>query len=160
MSEPTPDPEAGTPGEGPTAPGAQSAPGEAGKLGDDAKAVLEAAKQTVRAYTTGFTTLRRLFAAEVGLARDALVLALVYLLVATVMLGTAYLLLTALLVSGLRAAGAPWPLAIFIPLAISVAVAWVAIVKARAVLKFTDFEATRRQLKRDLGSAAEPEVPL
>jgi H+/Cl- antiporter ClcA len=124
----------------------------AGRIGDDAQAVLDAARATAGAYAGTFTALRRLFAAEVGLARDALVHALVYLLVATVMLGTAYLLLTALVVSGLRALGAPWPLAILLPLLLSVGVAALGVLRMRAMLKFADFEATRRQLKRDFGT--------
>ncbi len=134
----------------------QVPPTEAGKLGEDAQAVLNAARATAGAYVGTLHTLRRLVAAEVGLAREALVQALVYLLVATVMLGTAYLLLTALLVSGLRALGAPWPLAIFIPLAMSVGVAVFGLVRARAALKFTDFEATRRELKRGFGIGLDP----
>jgi len=127
-------------------------PAPAGSIGDDAQAVLDAARATAGAYAGTFTALRRLFATEVGLARDALVRALVYLLVATVMLGTAYLLLTALVVSGLRAIGAPWPLAILLPLLFSVGVAAVGLLRAKATLKFADFEATRRQLKRDFGT--------
>ncbi len=134
----------------------QVTPPEAGKLGEDAQAVLDAARATAGAYVGTLHTLRRLVAAEVGLAREALVQALVYLMVATVMLGTAYLLLTALLVSGLRALGAPWPLAIFIPLATSVGVAVFGLLRARAALKFTDFEATRRELKRGFGIELDP----
>lgn len=110
----------------------EHAPGpEPGKLGEDAQAVLDAARSTASAYAGTFQALRRLFAAEVGLARDAIVQAVVYLMVATVMLGTAYLLLTALLVSALRALGAPWLLALFLPLALSVAVAWLGLSRAR-----------------------------
>lgn len=126
----------------------------AGPLGDDARAVLDAARATARSHVDGLHALRKLFAAEVGLARDALVAALVWLLVATVLLGTAYLLLTALLVSGLRSAGAPWPLAIAIPLVASVGVAVFGVLRAKAMLRHADFEATRRQLK--LGLRGEP----
>ena len=134
-------------------------PGEAGRLGDDAQAVLSAARDTARAYVGSFDALRQLFAAEVGLARDALIHALVYLLVATVMLGTMYLLVTALVVTGLRSAGAPWPLAIALPLLVSGAIAWFAVLRARAALRLADFEATRRQLRqglRGIGSGTEP----
>lgn len=130
-------------------------PAPAGKIGDDVQAVLGAARATASAYTGRFDALRRLFAAEVGLARDALVHALIYLLVATVMLGTGYLLVTALVVSGLRALGAPWPLAIFLPLLLSLGVAAWAVLQARKTLKFADFEGTRRQLKRDFPPAAD-----
>lgn len=156
MSEPSAAPEhAPHESEPPAAP-----PGPAGPLGADAKAVLDAAKAAATSYFGGFTTLRRLLAAEVSLARDALVRALIYLLIATVMLGTAYLLLTALLVSGLRAAGAPWPLALGVPLLVSVAIAVFGILRARKVLHFADFEATRRQLKKGFHVNPHKDAPL
>jgi hypothetical protein len=132
-------------------------PAAAGPLGDDARAVLDAARETARAYLGSFDALRQLFAAEVGLARDALIQALVFLLVATVMLGTCYLLITALTVSLLLSAGAPLPLAIAIPLVVSGAVAWYGVVRARALLRFADFEGTRRQLKKGLRAGTGPE---
>ncbi len=143
MSEPTPaqDPE--------------SAP--AGKIGEDAQAVLDAARATAGAYAGSFKALRQLLAADAGLAREALVQALILLLVATVMSGTAYLLVTALVVSGLRYLGAPWPLAIFLPFLLSVIVAALALVRARTVLTYADFQATRRQLKRGFGKAPGPD---
>lgn len=132
-------------------------PAAAGPLADDARAVLDAARDTARAYVGTFDALRRLFAAEVGLARDALVQALVYLLVATVMLGTMYLLVTALAVTLLRSAGAPMPVAIAIPLLVSGAIAWFGVARARAALRLADFEATRRQLRQGLRGVADPE---
>ena len=156
MSEPSAAP-------GPTPPEGEPPrpdPGPAGPQSDDARAVLDAAKAAASSYFGGFTTLRRLFAAEVGLARDALVRALIYLLVATVMLGTAYLLLTALLVAALRSAGAPWPLALGVPLLVSVAIAVVGVLRARHVLHYADFEATRRQLKRGFHVNPHEDTPL
>lgn len=144
-----------TPATGEAAP----APGPAGTLHADAQAVLDAAKAAAGAFLGRFDTLRRLFAAEVSLARDALVRALVFLLVATVMLGTAYLLLTALLVASLRAAGAPWPLALGLPLLVSVAVAVFGILRARQMLAFADFEATRRQLALALRAGPDEDTP-
>lgn len=133
------------------------APGAAGPLGDDARAVLDAARATARAHVDGLQALRKLFAAEVGLARDALVVALVWLLVATVLLGTAYLLLTALVVSGLRALGASWPLAIALPMLLSTAVAVFGVLRAKAMLHHADFEGTRRQLKLGFGEESPAE---
>jgi len=155
MSEPSAAP-------GPAPPGGEppAAPPPAGSLGADAQAVLDAAKAAAGSYFGGFTMLRRLFAAEVSLARDALVRALIYLLVTTVMLGTAYLLLTALVVAGLRASGAPWPLALGVPLLVSVAIAAFGIVRARKVLKHADFQATRRQLKRGFHVNPHEDTPL
>ena len=156
MSEPSAAP-------GPAPPASEPPPaasGPAGTISDDARAVIDAAKAAAGSYVGGFTVLRRLFAAEVSLARDALVRALLYLLVATVMLGTAYLLLTALLVSGLRASGAPWPLALGVPLLVSAAVALFGILRARKLLRYADFEATRRQLKRGFRVGAQEDAPL
>lgn len=137
----------------------QASPAAAGPLGEDARAVAGAAREAAAAYAAGFHTLRRLFAAEVALAREALVHALVWLLLAMVMLGTAYALLTALLVAGLNALGLPMPLAIALPLALSVAGALLAGRRARALMRLADFEGTRRQLAAGLpglaGSSAE-----
>jgi uncharacterized membrane protein YqjE len=155
MSEPNP-----APGPTPSDDAPQAAPPPAGAIGADAQAVLDAAKAAASSYFGGFTTLRRLFAAEVSLARDALVRALIYLLVATVMLGTAYLLLTALVVAGLRSAGAPWPLALGVPLLVSVVVAVLSILRARTVLHHADFEATRRQLKHGFHVSSREDTPL
>ncbi len=131
--------------------GAAPPPAEAGRLTDDARAVMDAAQATARAYARRFDTLRTLFAAEVGLARDALVQGLVFLLLAMVMVATAYGLLTALLVAGIRTLGAPWPLAIFVPLVLSLGLAWLLVKRAQTVLKLADFEGTRRQIKHHLG---------
>jgi len=155
MSEPHAAPESTPPGDEPRA-----TPPPAGAIGDDVQAVLDAAKAAAGSYVGGFTALRRLFAAEVSLARDALVRALVYLLVTTVMLGTAYLLLTGLVVAGLRAAGAPWPLALGVPLVLSVAVAVFSVLRARTMLRNADFEATRRQLKLGLRVSSHEDTPL
>lgn len=129
----------------------------AGPLPDDARAVLAAARDAAAAHVNALHALRKLFAAEVGLAKVALVQALVFLLLAMVMLATAYGLLTALLVAGLRSFGAPWPLAIAIPLALSIALAGLAAWRAKALLRHADFEGTRRQIKLGLrGLAEEP----
>ena len=137
-----------------TEPGAAAG---AGKLGDDTQAVLQAARDTAGAYVGALHALRQLFAAEVGLARDALVQALVVLLLAMVMVATAYGLLTALLVAGIRALGAPWPLAIAIPLVLSIGLAVLAAWRAKALLRHADFEGTRRQIRLGLrGLAEEP----
>ena len=129
----------------------------AGPLPDDARAVLAAARDAAAAHVNALHALRKLFAAEVGLAKVALVQALVFLLLAMVMVATAYGLLTALLVAGLRSFGAPWPLAIAIPLVLSIALAGLAAWRARGLLDHADFEGTRRQIKLGLrGITEEP----
>lgn len=154
MSDASAAPESTPPGDEPRT------PPPAGPIGEDAQAVLDAARAAAGSYFGGFTALRRLFAAEVSLARDALVRALIYLLVTTVMLGTAYLLLAGLAVAGLRAAGASWPLALGAPLLLSVAVAVYSLLRARAMLRNADFEATRRQLKHGFHVSSGEDIPL
>lgn len=127
----------------------------AGPLPDDARAVLAAARDAAASHVGAMHALRRLFAAEVALAKVALVQALVFLLLAMVMLATAYGLLTALLVAGLRSAGAPWPLAIAIPLVLSLGLCGLAAWRARALLRHADFEGTRRQIAKGLGGDAD-----
>ncbi len=158
MSDPTP-----APAPEPTPPASEPPrpePGPPGTISADAQAVLDAARAAAGSYFGGFTTLRRLFAAEVSLARDALVRALLYLLVTTVMLGTAYLLLTALVVAGLRASGAPWPLALGVPLLVSMGIAVFGLLRARKILRYADFEATRRQLKKGFHVNPHQDAPL
>ena len=129
----------------------------AGPLSEDAGAVLAAARDAAAAHVNALHALRKLFAAEVGLAKVALVQALVFLLLAMVMVATAYGLLTALLVAGLRSFGAPWPLAIAIPLVLSIALAALAAWRAKGLLRHADFEGTRRQIRLGLrGLAEEP----
>ena len=129
----------------------------AGKLGDDAQAVLTAARGTAGAYLGTLQALHRLFLAEFGLARDALVQAMVLLMLATVMVATTWGLLTALLVAAVRAAGASWPLAITVPLLLSIFIGALAAWRARSLMRHLDFEATRRQVKLGLkGLPSEP----
>lgn len=122
----------------------------AGKLGDDAHAVLSAARDTASAYLGTLHALRQLFLAEVGLARHALTQAMVLLMLATVMVATTWGLLTALIVAGIRAAGASWPLAIAVPLVLSIIIGALAAWRAHGLMRHLDFEATRRQVKLGL----------
>tara|TARA_R110002020_G_scaffold15245_26_gene54436 strand:- start:263 stop:709 length:447 start_codon:yes stop_codon:yes gene_type:complete len=122
----------------------------AGKLGDDAHAVLSAARDTASAYLGTLHALRQLFLAEVGLARHALTQAMVLLMLATVMVATTWGLLTALIVAGIRAAGASWPLAISVPLVLSIIIGALAAWRAHGLMRHLDFEATRRQVKLGL----------
>lgn len=122
----------------------------AGKLGDDAHAVLTAARDTASAYFGTLQSLKRLFLAEFGLARDALVQAMVLLMLATVMVATTWGLLTALIVARIRATGASWALAISVPLVLSILIGAAAGWRARGLIRHLDFEATRRQVKLGL----------
>ena len=129
----------------------------AGKLGDDAHAVLSAARDTASAYLGTLHSLRQLFLAEVGLARHALTQAMVLLMLATVMVATTWGLLTALIVAAIRNTGASWTLAIAVPLLISVVIGAVAAFRARRLIRHLDFESTRRQFRLGLkGLPSEP----
>ena len=135
-------------------------PGEPGPLADDAKALFEAARDGIAAYATGLRALKRLFFAEFALARDATVLGLVFLLLAMIGFGTAYALLTALVVFLLFWAGVPVVLALLIPLAASAFLGWFTMRRARAEFRYADFEATRRQFERGLAPAPDdPDKP-
>lgn len=129
----------------------------AGKLGDDAQAVLSAARGAAGAYVGTLQSLQRLFLAELGLAREALVQATALLILATVMVATTWVLATALMVAAVRATGASWALSIAVPLLLSIAIGVLAAWRAKTLLRHLDFEATRRQVKLGLkGLPSEP----
>src|SRR5688572_6136171 len=65
-------------------------PGEPGPLTGDAKALLSAARDGIAAYLIGLRAFKRLFVAEAVLARDAIVIGLVFLLLAMIGFGTAF----------------------------------------------------------------------
>lgn len=135
-------------------------PGEAGTLAEDAAALLHAARDGIAATTIGLRAFKTLFIAEAALARDALVLSVVFLLASMIGFGTAYVLLTALVVYGLHWLGVPSALALSLPLLASALFGWLAMRWARAAFRYTDFEATRRQFERGLAPVPDnPEAP-
>jgi hypothetical protein len=136
-------------------------PGVAGTLTEDAQALLAAASAVLAAQMTHLRALKRLFLEEFALARDAIVYSLVFLLISMVLFATAYALLAALVVFGLRWAGLPWMAALAIPLVISAGLGWIGFTRARALFRYADFESTRRQLDRTsltVPKEAEPEA--
>ena len=132
-------------------------PGEPGTVTDDAKALFAAVRDGLAAYSIGLRALKRLFLAEFALARDATVIGLVYLLLAMIGFGTAFALLTALVVYLLFWAGVPVVMALPIPLVASAFAGWFTMRRARAEFRYADFEATRRQFER--GLAPTPDDP-
>ena len=83
-----------------------------------------------------------------------------FLLLAMIGFGTAYALLTALVVFLLFWAGVPVVLALLIPLAASAFLGWFTMRRARAEFRYADFEATRRQFERGLAPTPDdPEQP-
>jgi hypothetical protein len=134
------------------------APGPAGTLTEDAQAMIAAASAVLAAYKVHALAFKRLFLEEFALARDAIVASLVYLLGAMLLFATAYALLTALVVLGLRWTGLPMAVALLLPLAISAGLGWFAFSRARALFRYADFESTRRQLERGLTVPKEAET--
>lgn len=144
---------------------AQAPPDAAGPLGDDARAVLGAAQDAAGAYAGAFAALQTLVRAELALAREALLRALLLAVLAGVMIATAWGLLAALSVAGLRSLGLPLPAAIALPMLASAGLALWAMARARAALGLAGFPATRRQVARlwprdraDAGAPAEPSL--
>lgn len=118
------------------------------RLKDDADALLQAAKTVGGAYTGNLKAARRLFLADLILARTALVRGMVFLLLCAVLAGTAWVLLMTMLVLGLHQLGMAWLLALTVPLLMSAAIAWYAWRVAHNALRYADFDASRRQIAR------------
>jgi hypothetical protein len=161
--DPPPDhgtpPSAPTP-ESPAAPDPEpdpDAPGPAGPLTDDAKALFEAVRDGIAAYAIGLRAFKRLFVAEAVLARDAVVIGLVFLLLSMIGFGTAFALLTGLVVWLLIWSGVPVVLSILLPLVVCGFLGWLTMRRARAAFRYADFAGTIRQFDR--GLAPKPDDP-
>lgn len=116
------------------------------RLREDAQALLDAGRTVVREYGGAGDAFRRLLLSDIALARVALIRGLVFLLLCTLLAGTAYAFLTILVVYGLNQSGVPMWLALIVPIVASGGAAWYAWHRARKALAFTDMDATRRQL--------------
>jgi hypothetical protein len=116
------------------------------RLRRDAEDLLDAGRTVVREYGGAGDAFRRLVLSDIALARVALIRGLVYLLLAMLMIGTAYAFTTILLVWTLDAFGVPMWAALLVPIVISAGVARYAWHVARKALAFADLDATRRQL--------------
>ena len=116
------------------------------RLKQDVSALLEAGRGVAREYATAGSSFRRLVLSDISLARVALIRGLVFLLLAALMLGTAWVAAMVMIVVALNQAGISLLLALFIPLVISLGVAWYGWHVARKALAFADLDATRRQL--------------
>jgi hypothetical protein len=116
------------------------------RLKQDVGSLLEASRGVAREYGGVGSAFRRLLLADLSLSRVALVRGLVFLLLCALAAGTAWVMAMTMLIVGLWQLGLPWMVAFFVPLAISVGVAWVAWLHARKALSYSDFDATRRQL--------------
>ena len=118
------------------------------RLKDDADALLQAAKTVGSAYSGNLQSARRLFLADLILARTALVRGMVFLLLCAVLAGTGWVLLMAMLILGIHQLGLSWLVALLIPFALSLGLAWYAWTVAHNTLRYADFDASRRQIAR------------
>ena len=118
------------------------------RLKDDADALLQAAKTVGNAYGGNLDAARRLFLADLILARTALIRGMVFLLLCAVLAGTGWVLQMVMLVLGMHQMGLSWLLALLVPFALSLGLAWYAWTIAHNTLRYADFDASRRQLAR------------
>jgi len=116
------------------------------RLKEDVSTLLEAGRDTAREYGAAGASFRKLVLSDIALARVALIRGLVFLLLATLMGGTAWVALMCLIVVGLNTIGLHLLWALLIPLVVSGGAAWYAWNIARSTLAFADLDATRRQL--------------
>ncbi|KAF1711555.1 hypothetical protein CSC70_06215 [Pseudoxanthomonas kalamensis DSM 18571] len=108
----------------------------------------QAGREGLSAAVDAGRALRNLIAADIALARAALVRALVWLVVAAVFGASAWLLLMAWLVAVLNGFGLSWPLALAIATALSGAVAALGAWKMLRYFGDANLETSRRQLAR------------
>jgi hypothetical protein len=123
-----------------------SAADAAERLKEDVTTLLESGRTAAREYGAAGASFRRLFLTDLSLARIALIRGLVFLLLATLLAGTAWVALMVMLVVGLWQLGLPWLVSLLLPLLASAGLAFYAWVVARKALAFADLDATRRQL--------------
>jgi hypothetical protein len=111
------------------------------QVGAAGRAAMDSAKDTGRA-------MRRLFSADLALARSAFGRALAWVAVAIVFGGSAWLLVTGALIAVLQRLGWSWLQSLSLVAAISVIITGVAVWKVGHYFDMTGMHATRRQLSR------------
>jgi hypothetical protein len=116
------------------------------RLKEDVGDVLDAGRTAVREYGAVGASFRKLLLADVSLARAALIRGLVFLLLCSLMAGTAWVAAMVMLVVGLWQLHLPWLVALTIPLLASAGLAYHAWNTALKAIAFADLDATRRQL--------------
>lgn len=130
-----------------------SEPSSPPPLGEAARSVYDAARAFAGVGGSAATTLRRLLLADLALARTAATQGALLFAAAAVLAFTGWVLLTALAVWGLHAAGLGWGTALALPaladLALAALLAW----RALAVLRLADLQTTRQQLASLVGDA-------
>jgi len=116
------------------------------RLKDDVSTLLDAGRTTAREYGAAGASFRKLVLSDIALARVALIRGLVFLLLATLLGGTAWVAAMCLIVVGLNTLGLHLMWALLVPLVASGTAAWYAWGIARKTIAFADLDATRRQL--------------
>ena len=130
-------------------------PEPAPPLTESARSVYDAARNVAGAWSGTFAALRRLLVADIALARAAVIRGVVLLCLSAILLGTAWLMLTALAVWSLYEVGAGWGIALAVPLVISAILGGVAFWYAARTLRLADLDASRRQLTLWFGTPEE-----
>lgn len=115
-------------------------------LTESARSVYEAARNVAGAWGGTFAALRRLLAADLALARGALVRGLVLLLIAAIMFGTMWALLTSFMVWLLFKLGLGIGIALGLPLLVSALIGAVAFLLAARALRMANMVASRREV--------------
>jgi hypothetical protein len=115
------------------------------RLKEDVSGILDAGRSVAREYGSAGAAFRRLVFSDIALARTALIRGLVFLVLAALLVGTAWLSAMCVLVVGLHAAGLDWLVALLVPLLVSAGVGYYAWRQAERALAFADLDATRRQ---------------
>src|SRR6188472_841796 len=116
------------------------------RLKEDVSTLLDAGRTTAREYGAAGASFRKLVLSDIALARVALIRGLVFLLLAALLGGTAWVALMCLIVIGLNTVGLHLLWALLVPLVASGGAAWYAWTIARRTIAFADLDATRRQL--------------
>ncbi len=124
-------------------------------LTESARSVYDAARGVASAWGGSFVALRRLVVADFALARAGLVRWLMLLFLATILFGTAWVLLNALAVWLLYSAGFGWGLALTLPLLVSALLGVPAYWYSMKALKWAELDASRRQLTLLFGTKEE-----
>ena len=130
-------------------------PEPAPPLTESARSVYDAARNVAGAWSGTFGALRRLLVADIALARAAVIRGVVLLCLSAILLGTAWLLLTALAVWGLYEVGAGWGIALAAPLVVSSILGGIAFRYAASSLRLADLDASRRQFALWFGTPEE-----
>src|SRR4249919_2409012 len=104
------------------------------RLKEDVSTVLDAGRATAREYGAAGASFRKLLLSDISLARVALIRGLVFLLLCTLMAGTAWVAAMVFLVMALNQAGLPLLVALLVPLVASGIAAWYAWKTARKAL--------------------------